>query len=186
MLTAAQTRGAAAGGIILTFFGSLWYVIALLNWPAHPVWSIPAASLATIALLLLCVVRIGASRNIPSVADPTAAVRGKRVGILFGIIFGIEAASIGVAAGLLGSHRLGLWIPFAAALIVGVHFLPLAHVFDMPVYYWTGFASVIGVLGCLFIQDVHARVLSVGLVMAAVLWVSVIVLLLQTRIAPSA
>ena len=106
--------------------------------------------------------------------------------MLFGIIFGIEGALIALAAILLGQHGLGLWIPFAAALIVGIHFLPLARVFDMPLYYWTGFASVVGVLGCLFIHDVYVRVLAVGLVMAAVLWLSVIVLLVQTRIAQPA
>ena len=67
------------------------------------------------------------------------------------------------------------------AIIVGVHFLPLAYLFEVPLYYWTGVLSVLGVLGCLLIQDVYTRLLWVGLVMAAVLWLTVVLLLLQTR-----
>lgn len=74
-----------------------------------------------------------------------------------------------------------LWIPIAVAIIVGVHFLPLAHVFDVSLCYWTGALCVLGVLGCLLVPDVNTRLLWVGFVMAGVLWLSVAVLLLQTR-----
>jgi hypothetical protein len=97
--------------------------------------------------------RLLASRKIPIVDDPVAAAKGKRVGILFGIIFGVKAGLIALCSTLLARRGLGLWIPIAIAIIVGVHFLPLARVFEVRLYYWTGSLSVLGVLGCLLISD---------------------------------
>lgn len=170
-----------AGAAILTLFGGWWCIAALVNWTGHPGWSIPAAFVTTFVLLVLCVMRLVATRKIPAIDDPVAAAKGKRSGKLFGIIFGIEGGLIALCSVLLASRGLGLWIPIAIAIIVGVHFLPLAHVFEVPLYYWTGGLSVLGALSCLLISDVRTRLLWLGLVMAAVLWLSVVVLLLQTR-----
>jgi len=51
----------------------------------------------TITLLALCVMGLIASRNIPSIDDPAAAAKGKRAGMLFGIIFGLEGGLIALA-----------------------------------------------------------------------------------------
>ena len=179
MSSVAHVRGCVAGAAILTLFGSLWCILALSLWPAHPGWSIPAGSAATLALLGLCFIRIRATRNIPSVDDPIAAARGKRAGMLFGIIFAAEGGLIWLCATLLAHFGLGVWIPIAVAIIVGLHFIPLARVFGVPLYYWTGALSVLGVLGCLLIHDVPTRLLCAGMTMAAVLWLTAVLLLLQ-------
>lgn len=184
-MSKARIRGLLAGAAVLALFGGWWCIAALANWAGRPSWSIPAASLTTIVLLVLCVMRLVASRKIPTIDDPVGAAKGKRAGRLFGIIFGIEGGLIALCSMLLASRGLGLWIPIAIAIIVGVHFLPLAQVFEVPLYYWTGALSVLGVLGCLLIRDVYTRLLWVGLVMAAVLWLSVVLLLLQTRLTQS-
>lgn len=181
MPTVAHIRGSVGGAVILTLFGSLWCILALAGWRARPGWSIPAGSVVTITLLALCVTQLMASRNIPSINDPVAAAKGKRAGMLFGIIFGLEGGLIALCSTLLARYGLSIWIPIAAAVIVGVHFIPLARVFDVPLYYWTGVLSVLGMLGCSLVHDAATRVLCAGLVMAAVLWLTVILLLLQTR-----
>ena len=117
----------------------------------------------------------------PSIDDPAAAAKGKRAGMLFGIIFGLEGGLIALCSTLLARYGLGIWIPIAAAVIVGVHFIPLAFVFEVPLYYWTGVLSVLGMLACSLVPDAATRVLCAGLVMAAVLWLTVVLLLLQTR-----
>lgn len=170
-----------AGATILTVFGSLWCLIALAFWAARPGWSMPAGIITTIVLLALCAARLVTSKKIPTVHDPAAAVKGKRAGKLFGVIFGIEGGLIAIFSTLLANHGLGFWIPIEVAIIVGAHFLPLAYVFEVPLYYWTGTLCLLGVLGCLLIHDFGTRVLCVGLVMAAVLWLSASLLLLQTR-----
>jgi hypothetical protein len=182
MSTVAHVRGCVAGAAILTIFGSAWCIIALALWPAHSVWSIAAGSVATVVLLALCVMRLRALRNIPSVDDPVAAAKGKRTGMLFGIIFGTEGGLIWLCATLLPRLGLSIWIPIAVAVIVGLHFIPLARVFEVPLYYWTGVLSVLGVLGCSLIRDAGPRLLCAGLTMAAVLWLTAVLLLLEARL----
>jgi hypothetical protein len=181
MLTKARMRGIVGGAAILTLFGGFWCITALAFWPRRPGWGISAASAATFVLLAACVVRWTASAKLPDSCDPTAAARGKRAGVLFGIIFGIEGGLIALISALLARSGLDDWIPVAVALIVGVHFLPLAYVFEVPLYYWTGGATVFGVLACLFLHAVGPRLLCVGLVMAGVLWLTTLLLLVHTR-----
>ena len=181
MPTIAHMRGSIAGAMILTIFGGLWCIVAVANWAMRPSWSVAAGAVVTVALLAMCVVRLVALSKFPSVDDPAAAAKGKRIGMLFGIIFGIEGGAIAVCSTLLVRHGLGIWIPFAVGIIVGLHFLPLASVFEVPLYYWTGGLSTAGALGCLLIPDSATRVLCVGMVMAAVLWLSVVVLLVRAR-----
>jgi hypothetical protein len=181
ILTKARMRGIAGGAAILTLFGSFWCIDALAFWPTRPGWGIPVASGATFLLLVLCVLRWTASAKLPDSHDPAAAAEGKRAGTLFGIIFGIEGGLIGLTSALLGHSGLGDWIPVAIALIVGVHFLPLAHVFKVPLYYWTGGLCVFGTLGCLFFHEAGPRLLCVGMLMAAVLWLTTLLLLMQMR-----
>jgi hypothetical protein len=184
MLTKARMRGIVGGAAILTLFGGLWSIAALAFWPARPAWGIPAASAATLTLLAVCILRLMASAKLPDGHDPAAAAKGKRAGILFGIIFGVEGGLIALSSVLLGRSGHSDWIPVAVGIIVGVHFLPLAHVFEVPLYYWTGALCVLGVLACLFISAVGLRLLCVGLVMAGVLWLTVALLLVKTRSDP--
>jgi hypothetical protein len=181
MSSIAHIRGSIAGAAILTLFGAVWCLLALALWPAHPAWSIPAGSLAATVLLVLCAARLWALRKIPSIDDPVAAAKGKRDGILFGIIFGAEGALIGLCSTVLARIGQGIWIPIAVAVIVGLHFIPLARVFDVPLYYWTGALCVLGVLGCSLIRDAGARVLCAALTMSAVLWLTSILLLFQSK-----
>ena len=68
-------------------------------------------------------------------------------------------------------------IPVAVCLIVGVHFFPLAGIFDMAPYRWTAIALCIvaiaggGLLAVISSTNVRA---TVGLAAAAVLWASAV------------
>jgi hypothetical protein len=181
MSTTAHLKGRIVGAAILTLFGSWWLIVSLLYWRSRPGWSVSAALAASLLLLALCVLRLVAIPATTGLRDPAAAAKGKRIGMLFGIIFGLEGGLIALCSVLLGRYHLGFWIPFVVAVIVGLHFLPLAHVFEAPIYYWTGSLCTLGVLGCLLIPAAATRLLCVGLVMNAVLWGTAIVLLGQTR-----
>jgi hypothetical protein len=178
MLTVAYARGRITGAAILTLFGSLWCLIALIVWDARPRWSIPAAYTAGILLLALCLQRFIALRKIRSANDPAAAAKGKRAGMWFGIIFGAEGLLIWLCAMLLQYLGLSIWIPIAVAVIVGLHFLPLARVFEAPLYYWTGAICVLGSITCSFIPNADLRVRYAAFVMAAVLWLTALLVLL--------
>lgn len=181
MLTKARMRGITGGAAILTFFGGFWFIVTLVFQPARPAWTIPAASITTFVLLVVCVLRWAQSAKMPDIHDPAAAAKGKRAGVTFGIIFGLEGGLIALVSVLLGRSGLGDWIPVAVGLIVGVHFLPLAYVFEVPVYYWTGGLSILGILGCLRIHGVGPKLLCVGLVMGTALWSTALLLLVRMR-----
>jgi hypothetical protein len=181
VLTKARMRGIVGGAAILTLFGCFWCIDALTFWPTRPGWGIPVASAATFTLLVFCIFRCIASAKMPDSHDPAAAAEGKRAGKIFGMVFGIEGGLIGLTSALLAHFGLGDWILVAIALIVGVHFLPLAHVFKVPLYYWTGGLAVLGTLFCLLIHAVGTRLFCVGLLMAAVLWLTTLLLLMQPQ-----
>jgi hypothetical protein len=63
---------------------------------------------------------------------------GKRIAMWLGIIFGIEIVLIALASILLSVFQADRFIAPTAALIVGIHFFPLARLFRVPVYYLTG------------------------------------------------
>jgi len=107
------------------------------------------------------------------------------MGKLFGIVFAAESVLIWLCATLLAHLGLNLWIPIAIAVIVGLHFIPLARVFEVPVYHLTGALCVMGVLGCSLIHDANVRGLCAGLTMATVLWLTAILFLLQARTSQS-
>jgi len=181
MLTKARMRGIIGGATILALFGSFWCFVSLASWAARPNWAIPLASVVITLLLCGCGVRLSQSATLPSGHDPIAKAKAKRDSKWFGIIFGVEGGLIALVCALLGRSGLGDWIPFAVALIVGVHFLPLAQVFEVPLYFWTGALSVIGVLACLLIHPTSLQVLCVGLVMAAVLWSTTAFLVIRIK-----
>jgi hypothetical protein len=176
-----QMRGTVAGAAILTVAGAFWCIIALFYWSARPGWAIPLAFAATIGLLALCAVRFAVSRRAVRVHDPVAAAVRRRIGILCGIIFWIEFGLIALCSTLLARSGHVLWIPIVAAIIVGIHFLPMARIMAVPLYYGSGVFSILGVAGCLLIPNFGLRLLCVGFVMAAILWATSSILLWQTR-----
>jgi hypothetical protein len=169
----------AIGGMILTGFGAVWCLLGLGGWVGRPGWAMAAGGVVGVALLAGCGWRLWQARGLRDEDDPVAAAAGKRAGMWFGVIFGVEGAAIGVCSALLARHGLGEWIAVAAAGIVGLHFLPLARVFGVGLYYWTGGLATLGALGGALIADAGVRDLFVGLMMAGVLWGTVGILLMR-------
>jgi hypothetical protein len=137
-------------------------------------------SVAAAALASLCVLRMLNAANLAEANDPGLAARaGRRMGRSFGIIFGIEGALIGAVAGALARAGRPLLIPVAIALIVGLHFFPLARVFQVPLYGLTGLFCIVSGLASLLVPDSRARLVALGFAMAAVLWISAAAVLVR-------
>jgi hypothetical protein len=66
--------------------------------------------------------------------DSTAEgrARGKKTGMWFGIIFGLEGMIIGITSSALAATHHGELIVPIVVLVVGLHFLPLAWLFEVP------------------------------------------------------
>jgi len=110
---------------------------------------------------------------------PTTAQADLQVGRRFGWITAIEGAAIFLVVVLLNATGRPDFILPVIALIVGLHFFPLARLFGASIYYVTGLLGcVIGVAG-LLIADPALRHSVVGLSFGLLLWLTAAALLVQ-------
>lgn len=89
--------------------------------------------------------------------------RGKRPnGALFGAVFGAEGLLIGLAVVLLGSNGLDRFIVPTIAIIVGLHFFPMAHVFHRSIDTWLAvWTTIVGTTGLILVGLAAAPVSAV-------------------------
>jgi hypothetical protein len=175
------------GALVFSFLGAFWAVESIANWRGASARAYALVAIVVIGLTAFAVARLASSRSLPRAADPAAASReGRQMGIAFGVIFAVEFGLIALVAVLLDNAGRSLLIPVAVAFIVGVHFLPLARVFRLPFYYVTGLLCMACSLGVLMLPVESVRLLVLGLSVAAVLWVSALVVLLRYTGRPGA
>ncbi|WP_042166505.1 hypothetical protein [Paenibacillus gorillae] len=134
----AAIRGTASGVIFMAFFGTFWAytgVMGLQGWGTSLLLSIAIA--IGLALFLSASWLISASKKLTnqgSKSDPRVSKMGKK----FFFIFAGEGVAIFISSilcNLLGRAEL---IPGIIAIIVGIHFFPLAPLFQVRLYYVTG------------------------------------------------
>jgi hypothetical protein len=99
-----------------------------------------------------------------------------RMGITFGIVFGAEGLLIFLAVNVLTHFHLEPYIMTVVAAIVGLHFLPLATLFRVPLYYWVGGVILADALVSVALPS-PTREIAVGLSMGAILWLTCILVL---------
>jgi hypothetical protein len=161
------------GVIAMITFGFIWAVVGASG-VASTGWV--TVGLALVAAALAVGVYRGAVRfrSAPSAED----ARPRRVRANSMRVFRlVDAAQIVliviVVFGLVRAGLPGLAAP-ATCLVVGLHFLPLAWVFDLPGYWWSGgLLMVVALAGAvLFAYDVDNAAIrsTVGLSAAVVLW----------------
>jgi hypothetical protein len=154
--------------VVLTVFAALWAFAALRSSGAAPGLAlVPAA----VSLALLAAGWQG-SNLFPA--------GGARVGRVVGLWSFIELAALLVAANVLEHmHRPDLMFPFGA-IIVGLHFFPLALGIPVRLYLATGAGLVLaGLVG--FAVPVAERPLIVGIGAAVTLWATAVVIVSRSR-----
>lgn len=127
-----------AGGIfVMAIFGGVWWLLG--SGPVPGVGRLVVLAVGAVALLALLGAGWRARRSRPpSPRDPAAAA----VGVPFALVNvgqGIAIAAVALGAGAADRAEL---IPALVCFVVGVHFLPLAGLFDVPRYRVTGGALV--------------------------------------------
>jgi hypothetical protein len=174
--------GAAIGALVLSFAGGAWSLVPLITRQGTPAWELLLPILPTLALMVFSIRRLLLIRGLPrsKQLDPQRienARQGRSIGILFGVIFTIEAAAIALASIGLAQIQRPLLIPVAVIAIMGVHFLPLAKVFRIPAYAVLGLVLIGLAAGCLLIPDEATRLLVLGIASAIALWATASVVL---------
>jgi hypothetical protein len=172
--------GMMTGSSIMFVFAILWFLLGLSGGRFFPLGMKVAVVVVGLALgaaiITLAVQAHRISRTAPA---PTAEQldAGRKVGRRFGLINGIQWGAIVAVIILLNVVRRPDFIAPAIAVIVGLHFLPLAGLFQQPQYYISGIVGcAIGVAGFL-IPDPRARLSAVGLSFGLLLWFTVMTVL---------
>jgi len=160
-------KGIATGLCMMAFFTLLWAGIAFGGLNGTPYWFYPLIFPVFSLLFVFNAVKLfRLAKHFPKLTSEADLAEEKRAGKWFGIIFGGEG--LGIFVGINIVVNLGypdLVIP-TIALVVGLHFFPLAKVFKRTIdYYLASWATLIAVLGFVFTLN---KILPVNLVMAFV------------------
>jgi len=133
------------GGLLLmALFTMMWAGIAQggLIGHDHHVVLITFGFLSILFVSFSIRLFIGA-KSFPTFTNEEDRKRGKQMSKSFGIIFGVEGTAIPIACALLGIFGKPQFILPAIALIVGIHFYPMAKVFKRKIdYYLATFTCV--------------------------------------------
>lgn len=145
----AAVLGTACGLILMAFFTTLWgsWSLVGLSGPFAVVVIVAFSSLGVVFVVegirLLRVLR-----RFPTIDTASRRAQTGRIGLQFGIIFGIEGVLIGAASSLLVTAGLSDYLNPVTALIVGLHFIPLARVFERTIdHYIAGWVVIVALVG---------------------------------------
>ena len=172
--------GKVVGATIMFFFGAIWLLLGVFGGRPSPGWLRAGLLVAGLLLGVWIATAVHRVSHVSETAPPALeqTVVRRRIGQRFGWITGIEGAAIFLAVILLNAVHRPDFIPPAIALIVGLHFFPLASLFGRSFYYGTG------ILGCaiggsaFFISDPSLRTSAVGLSFGLLLWLTTAIVLL--------
>lgn len=138
-ITASALRGMASGVIFMAVFGTLWAYTEIMGLEGFggPLLLLTAVTIG-IARISSGVSLIRATRELTNQVSKEDLRRGKRRRVWINVIFAAEGLAIAITIAVSNVTRHTELIPVIIAIIVGVHFLPLASLFHVKLYYVTG------------------------------------------------
>ena len=149
------------GAIIMSFFAAIWFALGMLG--AGMGWGVALLGVPLSAITIL------AAKQAQRGAVPRSAAEEKRIRTVIGWASAFEGVMIPVACiagATLGQPDLTL---AAIAVIVGLHFLPMAYLLDKPGYYLSAFAMIGVGIGAALLAD-PLRSALIGPSIAVILW----------------
>ncbi len=162
-----------SGIIVLNVFAALWAILALIS--AHqPWWEMLFPAFLSIGVINWAIMR---TTGDPA---PDPAVR-KRSVRLIAIASTVEGVLIVIAANIMiNIGRPDLTIA-AIAVVVGLHFWPLAWGLKVPLYWTTGLLlALVGIGGALGMTE-PLRDVAIAFACAIILWLSACAVVLSPR-----
>lgn len=173
-----ELRGRATGVIVGAVMGLAW---------TGSVAAIPVlvAGVAIVAVLVTGALRLrraAAAAAVPAATPSGAGPDNMRRRFL--IVTAGEGAAIAAAINVLGRSGRSQWIPAVICAVVGLHFIPLARLFSVPLYYATAaalclVAATTMILGATGVAALWRPLPGFGA--ALVLWATSLGLLVTTR-----
>jgi hypothetical protein len=137
--TEARLAGQATGAMFFFVFGGIW----LEGWAHQSGAGAPVfVVIAALALALLMVAWRRFRRYAPALAREAETPERRRAKRVFNIVNAGQWIVIFILIQVLNNVGKGAWIIPMAMAVIGLHFLPLAHVFKHPPHYVTGVVMV--------------------------------------------
>lgn len=157
-----------------TIFGLLWLSVPFQD---NNLNGIPLIlSVIFVVLLIIgCISLFRIAASTPKESEESTILyksQWNRTRKMFRVVFSAEFVLIGLAAGILISKGLYDLVVPIIAIIVGVHFFPLAGLFEARIYNITGTVAVIAGLASLLVKTEPARQDFVGFSMGIILWLT--------------
>jgi hypothetical protein len=161
------------GAAVMFGFGIVWLLLGLFRGRPSPRWL--RTSLVAVGMALATSIAMLAMRAFKLPFDlvpptPQQLAMNHEISRRFYIIFGLELAAIFVAVVVLNAIHYPDYILSGIALIVAVHFYPLAALFQAPLYYGTALVGSAVALFGFFMADAALRQKIVGLSFGLLLW----------------
>lgn len=180
----ADIRGTASGVMFMAFFGTVWADIGIGGLrTSNAIWLLILVVLIGATLFYLGIRMIRRSRNLTYSGQSRNT---KNINKWFNIIFVTEFGLIATVAIITNViERFDLFFPIMA-IIVGLHFFPLAHLFQVNVYYLTGaLLCLLAIVTLLFVpleiniagHRIDAWWTFLGLGSMLILWITSLVIL---------
>ncbi len=138
-LSREEVRGRAAGIIVGAVMGLTWVGSALLT--LNSLVAVPAlvASVAVVAVLVTGARRLRRGA-MPMPASTPARASLRKVGRSFILVTAGEGAATAAVGSILSRSGHSLYFPSVICAIVGLHFVALAQLFNVQLYYATAVA----------------------------------------------
>ena len=138
--TEAATARRGTGAMFLAGFGTVW----LEGWEQREALGpVVFAFIAVLGVLLVGAAYLRYRRFAPALAREPKSAEQKRAGRVFHIVNVVQWIAILGLANVLIRRGLGAWVIPMAIFVIGLHFVPLAHVFRNPPHYLTAAAMVV-------------------------------------------
>jgi hypothetical protein len=162
--------------VVMSAFAAIWWIVGAAQFSRRSLLMY-AVGVVVSGLMVVLAWRRG--------GQPAALAEQKRRGRIVGIASAVEGVAIFAAVNVLVNLGRRDLIAPTVAIIVGLHFLPLARWLRAPIYYLTAALLVaVGMAGAT-VQDVPARIVTVCIGAAAVLWLSCGAVLLRAEPQPN-
>jgi hypothetical protein len=145
-------KGIATGMIMMAFFTLLWGGVAFGGLKETSYWLVLLIFPVLSTVFVLNAIKLfRVAKYFPKLTSEADLAEEKRMGKWFGIIFGAEGLGIFIAINIvinLGHPELTMPV---IALVVGLHFFPLAKVFKRTVdYYLATWSTIIAIAAIVF------------------------------------
>jgi hypothetical protein len=165
---------AASGMLLMALFTTIWSIVAEYEIQGNDygmvivVFSLFSVVFVTYAMYLFAI-----SKRLPKLGEEAQKQDGKSKGNRFGLIFVLEGVAIFITVNVLKNLHLDAFVIPAIALIVGLHFYPMAKIFKRKIdYYFASWTCIVAIVGFIMVImqspsiPVVSALVSIGVALA--------------------